>query len=117
MGKIHIVALLIFVIHVSLSREIDICVDQDIGCTKINKMEPYELLSDALLIFIELLLNVCATIIKVLIILACIITTCIDIFIENLVIYVIHFSSEVLQMFLQELQEFFTLSKAILIMV
>ena len=45
-------------------------------------MEPYELLSYVLPIFIELLLNVCTTIIKLLIILTCIITTGIDLFIE-----------------------------------
>ena len=61
-------------------------------------MESYELLADALSLFIELLLNVCATIIKLFIILACIITTCIDLFIEILVIYVIHFSSNILRM-------------------
>ena len=82
MGKIHIVALLIFAIHVSLGREIDVCVDQDISWIKVKGMEPSELLSDVLSVFIELLLNVCATIIKLFIILACLITTCIDIFIK-----------------------------------
>ena len=38
--------------------EIDVCVDQDFGCTEVKGMEPYELLSDALSIFTELLLNV-----------------------------------------------------------
>ena len=55
MGKIHIVALLIFVIHVSLGREIDVCVSQDTGWTKVKGTEPYELLSDAFSIFTELL--------------------------------------------------------------
>ena len=74
-------------------------------------MEPYELLSDVLLIFIELLLNVCTTIIRPFIILACIITSCIDLFIEILVvpvIYVIQVSSDVLQMQVQEIQDLFT---------
>ena len=50
---------------------------------------------------VELLLNICTTIIKLFIILACIITTCIDLFIEILVVpvmYVMQFSSDVLQM-------------------
>ena len=70
-------------------------------------------------IFIELLLDVCTATIKLFIILACIITTCINLFIKILiasVIYVLQFSSEVLQMLVQELQDFFTLVKAILIM-
>ena len=62
------------------------------------------------LIFIELLFNVCTTIIKLFIILACIMATCIDIFIEILVIYLIKFSSEVLQMVIQELQDLFALA-------
>ena len=97
--------------------EIDSCVDQDISWTEVKGMEPIELLLDALSIFSELLLNVCATIIKLFIILACKIATCIDIFIEILVIYVIQFSSEVLQMLVQELQDIFTLVKAILILI
>ena len=72
--------------------EIDVYVDQDFGWTEVNGMEHYELLSDVLPIFIELLLNVCTTIIKLFIILVCIIATCIDLFIEILVIYVIQFS-------------------------
>ena len=117
MGKIHIIALFIFILHVSLSMEIDVCVDQDFGWTEVTGMEPYELLSNALPIFTELLLNVCTTIIKLFIILACIISTCIDLFIEILVpvIYVIHFSSDVLQMLVQELQDSFTLAEAIFI--
>ena len=82
-------------------------------------MEPYELLSDVLPIFIKLLLNVCTTIIKLFIIIACTITMCIDLFIEILVapvIYVIQFSSDVLEMLVQELQDLFTLAEAILIM-
>ena len=90
MGKIHIIALFIFVVHVSLSMQIDVMLIQDFGWTEVNGKEPYELLSDALPIFIELLLNVCATIIKLFIILACIITTCIDLFIEILVVPVIY---------------------------
>ena len=117
MGKTHIVALLIFVIHVSLSMKIDVCVGQDIGWTEVGGMEPYELLLDALSIFMELLSNVCATIIKLFIILACIITTCIDIFLKILVIYVIQFSSEVLQILVHEFQDLFTLAKAILTMI
>ena len=96
--------------------KIDVCVEQDFRWTEVKGMEPYELLSDALSIFIDLLLNICATIIKLFIMLACIITTCIDIFIEILVIYAIQFSSDVLQMLVQELQDLFPLAKAILIM-
>ena len=96
--------------------EIDVCVEQDFGWTEVKRMEPYELLSNVIYILIELLLNLCTTIIK-LYFLACIITTYIDIFIEILVIYVIQFSSEVLQMLVQELQDLFTLAKAILIMI
>ena len=77
-GKIHIVASLIFVTHVSLGREIDVCVEQDFRWTEVKGMEPYALLSDALFIFIELLLNVCTTVIKLFIVLVCIITTCIN---------------------------------------
>ena len=82
--------------------EIDVCVDKDLGGTEVKGMEPYELLSDALSIFIQLLLNVCTTIMKLFIILACIITTCIDLSIEILVIYAIQFSSDVLQMLVQQ---------------
>ena len=78
--------------------EVDICVDEDIRWTQVKGMEPYELLSEVLSIFIEILLNVCVTIIKLFIILVFITTTCIDVFIEILVIYMIPFSSEVLQM-------------------
>ena len=92
MGKIHIVALLIFVLHVSLDIKTDVCVDED--WTEVNGMEPYELFSDALSIFIELLFNVC----KLCIILACIITTCINLFVKFLVMCVIQFSAGVLQM-------------------
>ena len=88
MGKIHITALLIFVRHASLSMEIDVCVDQDLCWTEVKGMEPYELLSDVLFIFIEFLLNACTTIIKLFIILACIITKCTHLFIEILVICV-----------------------------
>ena len=119
MGKIHIVALFIFVLHVSLGMEIDVYVDQDFRRTEVNGMERYEHLSDALPVFIELLLNVHTTIIKLFIILACIITTCIDLFIEILVvpvIYVVQFSSDVLQMLVQELHDLFTLADTNLIM-
>ena len=95
MGKIHIIALFIFVLHVPLGMEIDVYVHQGFQWTEVNGMKPYELFSDVLPIFIELLLNICTTIIKLFIILACIITTCIDIFIEILVapvIYMIQFS-------------------------
>ena len=108
MGKIHIVALFIFVLHVSLSIEIDVCIDEDLGWTEVKRMETYELLSDALSVFIEFLWNVCTTTIKLFINLACIITTS--------VIYVIQLSSSVLQMLVQELQDLLTLAKAILIM-
>ena len=116
MGKIHIVALLISVLLVSLSMEINVCVDQDFRWTEVKRMEPYELFSDALSIFIELLLNVCTTVIKLCIIPVCIITTCIDLFIEIIILYVKQFSSELLQMLVQELQDLFTLAKAIFIM-
>ena len=101
MGKIHSIALFIFVLHVSPSIEIDVYVAQDFRWADVNGKEPYKLLSDALPIFIELLLNVGTTIIKLFSILACIITTCIDLFIEILVapvIYVTQFSPDVLQM-------------------
>ena len=106
MDKIHIVALFIFFTHVSLSRKIDVCVEQDFRWTEEKGMEPCEHLSDVLSIFIELLLNVCTTIIKLLIILACIITTCIELFIKIFVasvIYVMQFSSGVVQKPVQEL--------------
>ena len=64
-------------------------------------------------------LNYCATIIKLCIILLGIITTCIELSFKILVAsvkYVIRFSSEVLQLLVQELQDLFTLAKAILIM-
>ena len=82
--------------------EIDVCFYQDFILTEVKGMEPYESLSDVLSVFIELLLNACTTIIKLFIILACIITTCIDLFMEILVIYVIQFSSDVLQMPVQD---------------
>ena len=87
--------LIYFCFNVSLSMEIDVHVDQDFRWTEVNGMDPYEFLSDALPIFIELLLNIGTTIIKLFIILACIITICIDLFIGILVvpvIYVIQFS-------------------------
>ena len=81
-------------------------------------MEPCELLSDVFSILIELFLNVCTTIIKLFIILVCIITTCIELSIKILVasvISVIQFSSGMLQMLVQELQDLFALAEAILI--
>ena len=66
----------------SLCMEIDVYVDQDFGWTEVNRKESYDLLPDVLPIFIELLLNVCTTIIKLFIIPVCIIITCIDLFIE-----------------------------------
>ena len=82
-------------------------------------IDAYELFSYALPIFLELLLNVCTMTIKLFIILVCITTTCIDLFIKNLVasvMYVIEFSLGVLQMLVQESQDLFTLAEAILIM-
>ena len=115
MGTIHIVSLFIFIIHVSLGREI--VVDKDFGWTKVKGRKPYKLLSDVLSVLIYLLLNVSATIIKLFIIVVCVITTCIDIFTESFVIYVIQFNAGVLQMLVQELQDLFTLAEAILIMI
>ena len=66
--------------------------------------------------FIKLLLNVCTTNIKLFIILACIKTICIDLFIQILVvpvIDVIQFSSDVLQMLVKDLQDLFHLAEAI----
>ena len=42
MGKIHIIASFIYVLHVSLSMDIDVCVDQDFGWTEVTGMEPNE---------------------------------------------------------------------------
>ena len=89
MGK-EVLLLQFFVLHVSFSMEIDICINQ--GRTEVRGMEPHELWSNAISVSIDLLFNACTTIIKLLIILACMITMCIDIFIEILVIYVIQFS-------------------------
>ena len=58
MGKMHIVALLIFGSHVSLGTEIDVYVDKDFRWTEVDGMDAYELLSYAFPIFIELLLDV-----------------------------------------------------------
>ena len=63
---------------------------------------------------------ICVPWLLCLIILACIITTWIDLFVKILVasvMYVIQFSLGVLQMLVQELQDLFTLAKAILIMI
>ena len=90
-----------------------------------NGLESYELLSEELpvlykyYILYKELLNVCTTIIKLFIIQTCIITTCTDLLIEILitpVIYVIQFSSDVLQMLVQELQDLLTCAEVILIM-
>ena len=64
MGNVLIVALFIFVLHVSFGMEVD--VGQNQGWTDVKGMEPYEHFSYALSIFIELLLNVCTTFIKLL---------------------------------------------------
>ena len=83
-------------------------------------METYEHLSDVPSVFVKLLLNVCTTITKLFIVLACIITTCIEISIKILVtsvIYVIQFSSGVALMLVEELWDLFVLAKAILIMI
>ena len=90
--------------------EIDICINQD--RTEVRGMEPYELWSNGISVYIDLLCNVCTAIIKLLIILACMITTCINIFNEILVIYVIQFSSDLLQMLVHELQDLLMLKNA-----
>ena len=74
--------------------EVDICINKDRN--EVRGMEPYELWSNAISVSIDLLFNVCTTIMRLLIILACMITTCIDIFIEILVIYVMHLSLDLL---------------------
>ena len=63
MGKIHIVALFTFVLHVSFGMGIDVGVDQNHGWSELKGMEPSELLSDVLSVFVELLLNVFTAII------------------------------------------------------
>ena len=88
MGRIHIVALL-FVSHVSFSVKIHVFVDKDFGWTEVDGIDAYELLSYAFPIFVKLLLDACTTTIKLFIILACIITTCTDLFIKMLVASVI----------------------------
>ena len=117
MGRTHIVALLIFVSQVSLGMEINVYVDQDFRWTSVDGIDAYDLLSYVLPIFIELLWDVCNMTIKLFTKLACIITTCIALFIKILVsvIYVTKFSTGVLQMLVQELQDLFTLAEAILI--
>ena len=84
MGKIHIIALLIFGSHVSIGMEINNYVDKEFGWTEVDGVNAYELLSYAFPIFIELLLDVCTVTIKLFIILVCIIATCIDLFIKFL---------------------------------
>ena len=51
----------------------------------VQGMEPYEPLSDAFFVFVELLKNVFTVIIKLSRILACMITTCIDLFTKTCV--------------------------------
>ena len=93
--------------------QIDICINQD--RTEARGMEPYELWLNVISVSTDLFFNMCTTIIKLLIILVCMITTCIYIFIEILVIYVIQFSSDLLQMPVHELQYLFMLAKAVLV--
>ena len=119
-GEIHICCFIYFCYFVSLSREIDVCVEQDLRWTKVKGMEPYDLLSDVLSILIELLFNVHTAVIKLFVVLACIVTTCIELSIKILVasvIYVTQFSSAVVQKLVQELQDLFALVEAILIMI
>ena len=96
--------------------EINVYVDKDFRWTEVDGVDAYELLSYAFPIFVELLLDVCSMTIKLFIILVCTITTCIDLFVKILVsmMYVIQFSSGVLQMLVHELQALLTLAKAIL---
>ena len=118
MGKIHIVALLIFVSHVSCSMD-HVFVDKDFGLTEVDGIDTYECLSYTFPTFVELLLDVC-TMIKLFIILVCIITTWIDLFIkmpDASVMYVIQSMLGVLQMLVQESQDLFAPAIAILIMV
>ena len=120
MGKIHIVALLIFVSHVSCSMEINVFVDKDFGWTKVDGIEAYECLSYTFPIFMELLLDMCTMTIKLFIILAYIITTCIDLFIKMLVAPVMYVTQSILgilQMLVQKLQDLFAFLITILIMV
>ena len=44
MDNKHIIALFIFVLHVSPGMQIDVYVDQDFRWTEVKGMEPYELL-------------------------------------------------------------------------
>ena len=119
MGKIYIVPLFIFVLNVSFGIEVGVGVNQYQRWAEVKGMEPYELLSDALSILVELLLYVCTTINKLFIILVCMIITCIDLFTKILVVsvqYVEQSSSGVLEMLIWGLQDLFTLVEAILIM-
>ena len=72
MGKIDIVALLIFVSHVSCSMDFNVFVDKDFRWTEVDGVDAYELLSYAFPIFMELSLDVCTMTIKLFIILVCI---------------------------------------------
>ena len=101
MGKINSVDLLIFVSHVSLGMEINVYVHKDFRWTEVDGVDAYELLSYASPILVELLLDVCAATIKIFIILVCIITTCIDLFVKVIVAsvaYVLQLSLGILQM-------------------
>ena len=69
MFRIHIVGLLIFVIHVSPSMEINVYVNKDFRWTEVDGVDAYELLSYAFFIFIKLVLDVCIATIKLFIIL------------------------------------------------
>ena len=100
--------------------QINVFVDKDFGWTEVDGIDAYECLSYTFPIFAELLFDVCTMTIKLFIILACIIITCIDLFIKMLAaseMYVIQSILGVLQMLVQELQDLFALAKAILIMV
>ena len=68
MGKIHIVGLLIFIIHVSPGMEINVHVDKDFEWTEVDRVDAYELLSYALPIFVKLLWDVGTITIKLFII-------------------------------------------------
>ena len=114
-GKVVLLLQFIFLIHVYLNMEIDICINQERN--EVRGMEPNELWSNVFSVSIDLLFNVGTTFIKLFIILACMITTCIDIFIEIPVIYVIQFSSYLLQMLVHELQELFMLTKTMLVVI
>ena len=94
--------------------KINVYVDNDFGWTEVDGVDAYEFLSYTFPIIIELILDVCKATIKLFIILTCIRTACINLFIQILVasiMYVIQFSIGVLQMLVQESQNLFTLAK------